>query len=139
MHGILKDMEQTKSRAVTNWHKHHQESRTRGQRIADAVSQAAGSWMFLIIHAIWFFVWIIFKVEPFPYGLLTMIVSLEAIFLSTFILISEKRQSDRDHYQAQQDFDTNLAAKEEIEGLMRRLDDIEENKLNKILKLLEER
>ncbi len=132
-------MEQRKSRAVINWHKHHQETRTPGQRIADNVSKAAGSWTFLIIHAIWFFVWIVFKIEPFPYGLLTMIVSLEAIFLSTFILISEKRQSDRDHDQAQQDFDTNLAAKEEIEGLMRRLDDIEENKLNKILKILEEK
>ncbi len=121
------------------WHEEHMANRTLGQKVADMISNAAGSWTFLIIHAIWFFVWIAFRVEGFPYGLLTMIVSLEAIFLSTFILISEKRQSERDHAQATADYETNLQAKEEIEGLMKRLDAIEENKLDKIIKLLEEK
>lgn len=127
------------SRHRKPWHEEHLANRTVGQKIADAISNAAGSWSFLIIHAIWFFVWIAFEVEPFPYGLLTMIVSLEAIFLSAFILISEKRTSERDHAQATADYETNLEAKLEIESLMKRLDSIEEEKLNKILKLLEEK
>ena len=50
-------------------------------------------------------------VEPFPYGLLTMIVSLEAIFLTTLVLMSENRQEDRDRIQAEADYETNVKAK----------------------------
>ena len=46
---------------------------------------------FVYIHIIWFAAWIVFRVEPYPFGLLTMIVSLEAIFLSTFVMISQNR------------------------------------------------
>ena len=68
-----------------------------------------------------------------------MIVSLEAIFLSTFILISQNRQGERDRTQATEDYETNLEAKSEIEELMRRLDSIETDKLDKIVRLLEEK
>jgi uncharacterized membrane protein len=61
-------------------------------RIADAITTFAGSMMFVYIHVAWFAVWIIFGVEKYPFGLLTMIVSLEAIFLSTFVMISQNRQ-----------------------------------------------
>ena len=60
-------------------------------RIADRVTAFSGSMSFVYIHILWFGAWIIFKVEHYPYGLLTMIVSLEAIFLSTFVLISQNR------------------------------------------------
>jgi uncharacterized membrane protein len=60
-------------------------------RIADRITTFAGSMGFVYIHALWFGAWIIFRVEHYPYGLLTMIVSLEAIFLSTFVLISQNR------------------------------------------------
>jgi uncharacterized membrane protein len=60
-------------------------------RIADRITGFSGSMSFVYIHALWFAAWIIFKVEHYPYGLLTMIVSLEAIFLSTFVLISQNR------------------------------------------------
>jgi uncharacterized membrane protein len=60
-------------------------------RIADAVTRFAGSMPFVYVHVVWFAVWIGFRVEPYPYGLLTMIVSLEAIFLSTFVMISQNR------------------------------------------------
>jgi len=60
-------------------------------RVADAITKFAGSMMFVYVHMLWFGVWIIFKVEKYPYGLLTMIVSLEAIFLSTFVMISQNR------------------------------------------------
>ena len=60
-------------------------------RLADAITAFAGSMMFVYIHVLWFGCWIGFGVEKYPYGLLTMIVSLEAIFLSTFVLISQNR------------------------------------------------
>ncbi len=60
-------------------------------RIADRITQFAGSMAFVYIHILWFAVWIGFRVEHYPFGLLTMIVSLEAIFLSTFVMISQNR------------------------------------------------
>ena len=71
-------------------------------RVADAITSFAGSMRFVYIHVVWFAVWIILRVEDYPFGLLTMIVSLEAIFLSTFVLVSqnradEKRQAMADH------------------------------------------
>jgi len=60
-------------------------------QIADSITTFAGSMMFVYIHLLWFAVWIIFRVEKYPFRLLTMIVSLEAIFLSTFVMISQNR------------------------------------------------
>jgi uncharacterized membrane protein len=60
-------------------------------RIADAITRFAGSMTFVYLHVLWFVSWIVFGVEDYPYGLLTMIVSLEAIFLSTFVMISQNR------------------------------------------------
>ena len=60
-------------------------------RIADRITTFAGSMLFVYIHLLWFGCWILFGVEGYPYGLLTMIVSLEAIFLSTFVMISQNR------------------------------------------------
>ena len=60
-------------------------------RIADRITLFAGSMAFVYLHIIWFGAWIGFGVEGYPYGLLTMIVSLEAIFLSTFVMISQNR------------------------------------------------
>src|SRR5580765_6186723 len=60
-------------------------------RIADKITDFAGSMMFVYLHILWFGSWILFRVENYPFGLLTMIVSLEAIFLSTFVMISQNR------------------------------------------------
>ena len=72
--------------------KHEQERAEALQsRIADRVTAFAGSMLFVYLHIIWFACWIGFGVESYPYGLLTMVVSLEAIFLSTFVMISQNR------------------------------------------------
>jgi len=63
----------------------------RQNRIADKITAFSGSMLFVYIHIIWFGCWIGFGVEDYPFGLLTMIVSLEAIFLSTFVMISQNR------------------------------------------------
>ncbi|MFL5954899.1 MAG: DUF1003 domain-containing protein [Gaiellaceae bacterium] len=64
-------------------------------RIADAVTAFAGSMVFVYVHIVWFAFWISLPVEKYPFGLLTMIVSLEAIFLSTFVMISQNRADAR--------------------------------------------
>ena len=70
-------------------------------RVADGITTFAGSMMFVYIHILWFVVWIVLnkilhtKFDPFPFGLLTMIVSLEAIFLSTFVMISQNRADSK--------------------------------------------
>ena len=60
-------------------------------QIADRITKFAGSMLFVYLHVFWFASWIALGVEAYPYGLLTMIVSLEAIFLSTFVMISQNR------------------------------------------------
>jgi uncharacterized membrane protein len=60
-------------------------------RVADKITLFAGSMAFVYLHVVWFSLWIGFGVEKYPFGLLTMIVSLEAIFLSTFVMISQNR------------------------------------------------
>ena len=72
--------------------KHERErAEDRQNRAADEITAFSGSMLFVYIHIIWFGCWIGFGVERYPYGLLTMIVSLEAIFLSTFVMISQNR------------------------------------------------
>jgi len=66
-------------------------AKDRQNRTADAITAFSGSMLFVWVHVVWFSCWIGFGVESYPYGLLTMIVSLEAIFLSTFVLISQNR------------------------------------------------
>ena len=75
----------------------HQEERSRNlqDRIADAITDFAGSMPFVYLHVVWFTLWIVLRVEKFPFGFLTMLVSLEAIFLSTFVMISQNRADER--------------------------------------------
>ena len=75
-------------------------------RIADQITAFAGSMWFVYIHIIWFSTWIGFGVEKYPYGLLTMIVSLEAIFLPTFVMISQNRADAKRQVIADQQWQT---------------------------------
>ena len=75
-------------------------------RIADKITAFSGSMWFVYIHIIWFASWIGFGVEKYPYGLLTMIVSLEAIFLSTFVMISQNRADAKRQAIADQQWQT---------------------------------
>src|ERR1044072_1100961 len=75
-------------------------------RIADVITRFAGSMTFVYLHVLWFACWIGFGVESYPYGLLTMIVSLEAIFLSTFVMISQNRADAKRQVIADQQWHT---------------------------------
>jgi uncharacterized membrane protein len=81
-------------------------AKARQNRVADAITTFAGSMLFVYLHVIWFACWIGFGVEAYPYGLLTMIVSLEAIFLSTFVMISQNRADARRQVIADQQWKT---------------------------------
>lgn len=75
-------------------------------RISDRITAFAGSMTFVYIHIVWFGCWIAFGVEDYPFGLLTMIVSLEAIFLSTFVMISQNRADAKRQVIADQQWQT---------------------------------
>src|SRR5712691_5051298 len=75
-------------------------------RIADTITTFAGSMVFVYVHIVWFTLWIGLGVEKYPFGLLTMIVSLEAIFLSTFVMISQNRADAKRRVVADQQWQT---------------------------------
>ena len=86
-------------------------------KAADGITTFAGSMGFVYLHTFWFIVWVALnlgilgaglKWDNFPFGLLTMIVSLEAIFLSTFVMVSQNRQAARADIRSELDFETNL-------------------------------
>jgi uncharacterized membrane protein len=100
----------------------HAANRTVMQTIADRLNELASSPRFLAIHALWFTVWILWNVgafglspfDPFPFGLLTLVVSLEAIFLSIFILMAQKRESAIAELREELGLQVNLRIEEEV-------------------------
>ena len=103
-------------------------------RIADAITSFSGRMIFAYVHIIWFVIWILLNTgwfglpafAPFPYGLLTMVVSLEAIFLSTFVLISQNRLSKETERRADLDLHIGLLTEHELTRVLQMLDAIQE-------------
>jgi uncharacterized membrane protein len=93
-------------------------ARSLQNRIADRITAFAGSMTFVYVHIVWFGCWIAFGVEDYPFGLLTMIVSLEAIFLSTFVLISQNRADAKRQLIADQEWQTVQAEERQNEELL---------------------
>jgi len=111
------------------------DSRTLTLKIVDGISDFSGSLPFLWIHLGLFFVWIMLNVgplshgmfrgfDPFPFGLLTMVVSLEAIVLSVFVLLSQNRQAARDRVRNEIEYEVNLKAELEVAQLHEVIDDL---------------
>jgi CRP/FNR family cyclic AMP-dependent transcriptional regulator len=108
------------------------DKRTKVQKAADWIAEFSGSITFLMIHVVLFFLWIIMNVgsgvpgiplfDPFPFGLLTMAVSLEAIILSVFVLLSQSRQAAKDRVRGDIEYDVNLKAELEIAHLHEKVD-----------------
>lgn len=101
--------------------------RTFSGRLADRITVIAGSMTFLVLNIIWFIVWILlnsgafgnkFEFDKYPYGLLTMIVSLEAIILSSFVLISQNRQSKLSELRAELDYRTDVQAEIDVKTIV---------------------
>ena len=93
-------------------------ARSLQNRIVDRITAFAGSMAFVYIHIVWFSCWIVFGVEHYPFGLLTLIVSLEAIFLSTFVMISQNRADAKRRLIADQQWQTVQAENEQNEELL---------------------
>ena len=133
-------------RPLKPWHHLHHERSSTGARIADKVAGFIGSWQFIIIQSLIFVVWVIvntlwlfdrYQFDPYPFILFNLFMSAEAAYSSPLILMSQNRQAERDREQAQHDYDCNLAAKEEIEIILKELGRLELDKLDRILALLE--
>lgn len=131
-----------RTRVSRNANEEVEERATFVQRVADWLAWFSGSMLFLLIHAVWFGVWIGLNVgilnipglsgfDPFPFGLLTMIVSLEAIFLSTFVLISANRQAEKDKVRADIEYDVNIKAEMEVAYLHDKADHLHEEMLRR--------
>ncbi|MEH2417253.1 DUF1003 domain-containing protein [Nostoc sp.] len=103
-------------------------------RIADAITSFSGHIVFVYVHIVWFGVWIIVNTgklgvhpfDPFPYGLLTMVVSLEAIFLSTFVLISQNQLSEESEYRTNLNLQIGLLTEHEVTRVLQMLDAIQD-------------
>jgi uncharacterized membrane protein len=142
----MKAKAQRKVRQIRNWNEKQLASRTIGQRMADSIANGMGSWTFIGIQTIVVIIWMSLNLaaylhhwDPFPFVLLNLVFSTQAAYAAPIIMMSQNRASQRDREQAQNDYETNIAAKEEIEQLMTRLDSIEIQKLDKIIALLEEK
>jgi CRP/FNR family cyclic AMP-dependent transcriptional regulator len=123
-----------------------EDRRTKVMKVADWISEFSGSLPFLFIHCGLFFVWIILNVgplghtgiggwDPFPFGLLTMVVSLEAIILSVFVLLSQNRQVSRDRVRNDIEYDVNLKAELEVTELHKKLDHMSEEILARLARM----
>jgi len=99
---------------------HHLEQRASSvqNRIADSITRFAGSMAFVYVSIVWFALWIGLRVEKYPFGLLTMIVSLEAIFLSTFVMISQNRADEKRQVLAAQEWQSVQLEEKQNEQLL---------------------
>jgi len=128
-----------------NWHAKHVESLPLGDRLADAVANGMGSWRFIIIQTILVILWMTLNLVAFfyhwdvyPFILLNLLFSTQAAYAAPIIMMSQNRQNERDRHHAQADYQTNLEAKVEIEALQKSLNTMEIEKLDKIIKMIEE-
>ena len=114
------------------WHQEHDEDRTAGQRLADGTAHVLGSWPFIIGQTVLVVLWISLNVtavirrwDPYPFILLNLMFSVQAAYAAPIIMMSQNRQAERDRYQAQADFDTNVKAEFEVEDIQEHLHGIE--------------
>jgi len=132
-----------RTRVSRNVNEEMEEHSTPLQRIADWIAWFSGSMPFLIVNAAWFIIWISLNTlhlcsapfDPYPFGLLTMIVSLEAIFLSCFVLVSQNRQSEKDRVRADIEYEVNVKAELEVAHLHEKTDRIYESMLARFARL----
>jgi uncharacterized membrane protein len=119
--------------AISQMQRDATQARHLQDRIADLITAFSGSMAFVYMHAVWFGLWIMLNIglihvphitefDPYPFGLLTMIVSLEAIFLSTFVLVSQNRLSEASEKRAELDLQVNLLSEQKASKVLEMLD-----------------
>src|ERR1051325_4904461 len=131
------DIVKKNTAAIAEMQRKVTEARSVGGRVADAITDFTGSLPFVYLHAAWFRLWNLLNIglihvprvsefDPFPFSLLTMIVSLEAIFLSTFVLISQNRLAQASERRAELDLQVNLLAEQKATKVLELLDQMTE-------------
>ncbi len=127
-----------------NWHQQHYDNLGFGSRIADIVAKGMGSWRFIILQTVFVIIWMGLNLvayvkhwDAYPFILLNLLFSTQAAYAAPIIMMSQNRQNERDRIQAQEDYNTNKEAKLEIEALAKKLNAIDVDKLDKIIKMLE--
>ena len=128
--------EMLRRRVARNINEEMQIRSTAIEKIADAIAVFSGSIAFLFLNALWFLTWIVWNTapwvphfDPYPFSFLTMVVSLEAIFLSIFVLVSQNRQAAKDRLRADAEYEVNLKAELEITHLHEKVDFLTEELL----------
>ena len=137
---LRKTSEILRHTATRNVNEETEDLRTGVQKTADWIAEFSGSISFLVIHAVLFAIWIVWntsapekiRFDPYPFNFLTMCVSLEAIFLSVFVLLSQNRQAAKDHVRADIEYDVNLRAELEIAELHQKIDQLNSTVLSRL-------
>ncbi|MGQ9364739.1 DUF1003 domain-containing protein [Azospirillum sp. ST 5-10] len=123
----------------------HEEARSAGERVADAVAGGVGSWRFIVTQSAVLALWILANAlawadrwDPYPFILLNLVLSFQAAYTAPIIMMSQNRQADIDRRKAEQDYAVNLKAELEIEALHRKLDLMREQEIARLTRLVEE-
>lgn len=131
---LLSDVVERNIRTILKIRSQGAANRTFQERLADGITQFSGRMSFVYFHALWFGAWLLLNTgwfgvrafDPYPYGLLTMIVSLEAIFLATFVLISQNRLSEESDRRADLDLHIGLLNEAELTRVLKMLHAVHE-------------
>jgi uncharacterized membrane protein len=128
---------------AATWHERHREEYTVGQRVADATARVLGSWPFIIAQTLLVTAWIALNLvawsqhwDPYPFILLNLMFSVQAAYAGPVLMMSQNRQAERDRYQAQADYETNVKGEKEIEEIQAYLVRMEEQ-LTQVVGLLD--
>jgi uncharacterized membrane protein len=131
--------------ASKTWHERHREELTFGQRVADSTARTLGSWPFIIGQTVLVALWIALNLlawlrhwDPYPFILLNLMFSVQAAYAGPVLMMSQNRQAERDRFQAQADYDTNVKAELEIAHMQEQIDRMED-KLDRLTELAEAR
>ncbi len=128
---------------VRNVNEVHAEGLTAGERIADAFAATMGSWTFILVQSFLLIAWIAFNIigwirhwDPYPFILLNLALSFQAAYAAPIIMMSQNRQAAKDRLMAEQDYQVNAKAEEEVKSIMHHLEQQDEVMID-ILRRLE--
>ncbi len=140
---LRRNVELLRRTASRNINAELEDRRTTVERAADWIAAFSGSITFLMLHVVFFAVWILLNTrwlpgwkppmfDPYPFGLLTMVVSLEAIILSVFVLLSQNRQVAKDRIRGDIEYEVNLKAELEVAQLHEKVDRLHAEALGRL-------
>jgi len=130
-----------RTRVARNVQDEIEDQRSFLEKLTDWIARFSGSMTFLLLNAGWFALWIYLNVsgkavfDPYPFGFLTMVVSLEAIILSILVLLAQNRQAAKDHIRDDVEYDINVKAELEVAHLHQKVEELTDqfrHRLNRI-------